>query len=132
MLRRIPSALFQNKKIALMKPTAYIVNTARAPIIDYDALVEALEKKAIAGAALDVFPEEPLPKGHPLLALDNVVLTPHIAGQSREIPYHQTETILESLTALLSGERPRTICNPEVLPAWFEKNKALLAKEKTK
>ncbi|HEY0299795.1 MAG TPA: D-2-hydroxyacid dehydrogenase family protein, partial [Rhizomicrobium sp.] len=64
--------------IAAMKPSAYLINTSRGPLIDEDALIAALRGKRIAGAALDVFNREPLPKDHPLLALDNAVLTPHL------------------------------------------------------
>lgn len=120
--------LVSREMLSLMKPTAFIVNTARAPIMDYDALVEFCRDKKIAGAALDVFPEEPIAKGDPILSLDNVVLTPHIAGQSREIPEHQSRIILDNIEMLLNGKRPRTICNPQVLDKWFEENKDLIAK----
>ena len=66
--------------IGLMKPTAYLINTSRAGVLDKDALVEALQNKTIGGAALDVFWEEPIPAGDPLLELDNLTMTPHNAG----------------------------------------------------
>ena len=68
--------------LSLMKESAYLINTARAGILDEKALVEVLAKKKIAGAAIDVFWEEPIPKNHPILKLDNVTLTTHIAGDT--------------------------------------------------
>ncbi len=64
--------------LARMKPTAYLINTSRRPIVQEDALLDALRNRHIAGAGLDVYDVEPLPKQHPLLALDNVLLTPHL------------------------------------------------------
>ena len=70
--------LLDARRIALIKPTAFLINTARGPIVDEAALVDALTAGRIAGAGLDVFDQEPLPPGHPLTTLANVVLTPHI------------------------------------------------------
>ena len=95
--------MISREMIDLMKPTAYLVNTARAPIMDYDALYDALKEKRIAGAGLDVFPVEPIPSGDRFLSLKNTVLTPHLAGSSRDIIGHQTEIIMEQLKILLSG-----------------------------
>lgn len=69
------------RQLGLMKPTAYLINTSRAGVLDKDALVKALQERSIGGAALDVFWEEPIPEGDPLLALDNITITPHTAGQ---------------------------------------------------
>ncbi len=107
--------MISREKIALMKPTAYLVNTARAKILDYDALYDALKEKKIAGAGLDVYPVEPIPSGDKLLALTNLVTTPHLAGSARDIVGHQTEITLNDVRKLLAHERPRFICNPEVL-----------------
>ncbi|MGL6194616.1 MAG: 2-hydroxyacid dehydrogenase [Thermoguttaceae bacterium] len=70
------------EQLALLKPNAVIVNTARSGLIDEKALIECLKNKKIMGAALDVFDEEPIPAGHPILALDNVTITPHLAGST--------------------------------------------------
>lgn len=116
--------------INLMKPTAYIVNTARHPIMDYDALYDALVEHRIAGAALDVYPVEPIPKDYKFRTLDNVVLTPHLAAQSREMPTHMNIITMRNLKMLLRGERPQTICNPQVLDEFFSKHADLLVLKK--
>jgi D-3-phosphoglycerate dehydrogenase len=67
-----------------MKPTVYLINTARAGLVDEAALIAALQEQRIGGAALDVFWTEPVPAGHPLLAMDNVTITPHLAGATRD------------------------------------------------
>ena len=95
--------LVDARRLALMKPTAYLVNTARGPIVDERALVDALAHRRIAGAALDVFDEEPLPPGHPLVALDNVVLTPHL-GWPTDRKYAQfADAAADVLLAWLDG-----------------------------
>jgi phosphoglycerate dehydrogenase-like enzyme len=71
-------------EIAAMKPTAYLINTSRGPIVKEEALIAALQAKRIAGAGLDVFDREPLPQGHPFFALDNVTLTPHLGFVTEE------------------------------------------------
>jgi D-3-phosphoglycerate dehydrogenase / 2-oxoglutarate reductase len=101
--------------LSLMKSNAYLINTARAVVIDYDKLIDMLQENQIAGAALDVFPIEPLPDNHPLLELDNVVLTPHIGGCSID-PYERSyRKLSEDLKRFLAGERPKRIYNPEAL-----------------
>ncbi len=76
--------LIGERELRLMKPTAFLINTARGAIVDENALVKALKEKWIAGAALDVYSEEPLPKEHPLREMENVILTPHIGGSTLE------------------------------------------------
>lgn len=107
--------LVSREMIGLMKPTAYFVNTARARVLDYDALYDALKEHRIAGAGLDVYPVEPVPAGYKMLSLTNVVLTPHLAGSARDIVRHQTEITLADVQKILAGEKPRFICNPSVL-----------------
>ncbi|MCH6554345.1 MAG: D-glycerate dehydrogenase [Acidobacteria bacterium] len=97
----------------LMKPTAYLVNASRGPVVDEAALAEALEQKKFAGAALDVFEQEP--KIHPkLLALPNVLLAPHIASASVETRTRMAMVAAENVVAVLRGQRPPNLVNPEV------------------
>lgn len=108
--------LLGRDELALLKPTAYLINTSRGPIVDEAALLEVLRERRIAGAALDVFDVEPLPTDHPLLTLDNVVITPHLGYVSREsfaLFYQET---VEAIRAFRAGE-PRLVLNPEVLDA---------------
>lgn len=102
-------------EISLMKPTAYIINTARAGLIDKEALIEALKTKRIAGAALDVFWEEPIPSDSELLELDNVTLTSHLAGTTKEALTRSPELLMEDVKKFIEGQKARFIVNPEVL-----------------
>ena len=97
--------------ISLMKPTGYIVNTARAGLVEEKALYKALVEKKIAGAALDVFWEEPLPSGHPLLKLDNVTLTPHIAGATVDAIPNSPFLLVEAIKNYLNDIRSNLIVN---------------------
>ena len=97
----------------LMKPRAYLINASRGPVVDEAALVEALERKKIAGAALDVFEQEP--KIHPkLLKLPNVLLAPHIASASVETRTRMALLAAENVAVVLRGQRPPNLVNPEV------------------
>ena len=107
--------LLGKPKFALMKPTAYVINTAQAVIIDQEALVEALQERRIAGAALDVYWYEPLPENHPLLALDNVTLTPHLGGATEDVPERHSRMIVDDIFAWLDQARPERVFNPAVL-----------------
>jgi phosphoglycerate dehydrogenase-like enzyme len=95
--------------LALMKPTAYLVNTSRGPLVDRAALVSALEEGRIAGAGLDVFDEEPLPRGHPLLSAPNTVLTPHLGYVTRQNYEAYFNGALEAVEAFLGGNPIRRL-----------------------
>jgi len=107
-------AILDEKAFAVINPSAYIINTARASIIDQAALVRALQEGRIAGAALDVYWYEPLPANHPLLNMENVTLTPHLAGSTHEVPERHSRMIVKDVLAWLDGERPMNIFNPEI------------------
>ena len=90
------------------------MNTARGALVDEDALVKALKERWIAGAALDVYEEEPLPEDHPLRRMDNVVLTPHIASYTYEAIRRTDEMVLEALETFFKRGKPKWLVNPEV------------------
>lgn len=107
--------LINAERLSLMKPSAYLVNTARGPIIDLDALVVALQANGIAGAGLDVVDPEPLPEDSPLYKMDNVILTPHSAYYSeRSVDIVRRQTLLQALR-VLRGQQPEVVANPAVL-----------------
>jgi phosphoglycerate dehydrogenase-like enzyme len=107
--------LVSARELALMKPAAFLVNTARGPIVDEAALVSALRARRIAGAALDVFDVEPLPVGHPLRSLDNVTLTPHQGYATRQSLEAYYGDMPEAIAAFAAG-RPIRVANPQVRP----------------
>jgi lactate dehydrogenase-like 2-hydroxyacid dehydrogenase len=101
-------------ELALMKPTAHLINVARGGIVDDQALISALRQRRLAGAGLDVFEGEP--KFNPgFLELDNVALTPHIGSSSRATRMAMAMTAADNLIAALSGQRPPNLLNPDVL-----------------
>jgi phosphoglycerate dehydrogenase-like enzyme len=95
--------------LARMKPTAYLVNTARGPIVDESALLEALQRKKIAGAAVDVFSVEPLPTDHPFRKLDNMVLTPHLGYVTEDSFRNHYHQMVEGIDAWFKGEPARRL-----------------------
>jgi phosphoglycerate dehydrogenase-like enzyme len=101
--------LIDAHSLKLMKPSAVVINTARGGLIDELALAEALKSGIIAGAALDVFSEEPAPAGHPLLGLENVLLTPHLAGPTWESYPRRFENCFANLARVARGEAPQWV-----------------------
>ena len=99
------------RELALMKPTAVLINCARGRVVDERALYEALASRSIRAAGLDVWEQEPTPSDNPLLRLDNVVPTPHLGGYAAD----QVSGLLENLELFAAGERPRRLVNPEIL-----------------
>ncbi len=103
--------LIGRDELGMMKPSAVLVNTARSGLIDEQALVEALAERRIMGAALDVFDTEPLPPDHPLLKLDNVTLTPHLAGSTMDAFRNSPCHMAGHLARMLRGEGPLPVIN---------------------
>jgi phosphoglycerate dehydrogenase-like enzyme len=101
-------------QLRLMRPTAYLINTARGPIVDETALIAALREGRIAGAALDVFEQEPVDRANPLLTMDNVIVTPHALCWTDECFRGIAESGFNSIIAALQGRWPRNVVNPEV------------------
>jgi phosphoglycerate dehydrogenase-like enzyme len=97
------------KELATMKPTAYLVNTSRGPLVDESALLAALRDRSIAGAALDVYDEEPLPEDHPLRSAPNTVLTPHLGYVTDGTYQIFFRDIVEDIAAYLDGEPIRVV-----------------------
>ena len=97
-----------------MKPDAILINTARGPVVNPDALYTALKSQQIAGAALDVTEPEPLPADHPLLSLENLIIAPHIASASRATRGKMADMAVDNLLAGLKGERLPDCVNPAV------------------
>ncbi len=107
--------LISTRELESMKKTAFLINTSRGPVIDEEALAEALQKKVIAGAGLDVFEKEPLNHNSPLLNLDNIVLTPHLASGSIETRTKMATTAATNLASVLMHKTPPNLVNPKVL-----------------
>jgi D-3-phosphoglycerate dehydrogenase len=103
------------RELALMKPTAYLINVARGPVVDEKALYQALAARRIAGAGLDVFEEEPTPADNPILELDNVIVSPHALCWTDELFANIARTAIGAIVALSSGRRPQFVVNPEAL-----------------
>jgi len=107
--------LINAERIRAMKPGSYFLNLARAAIVDDEALYTALRDGHLAGAALDVFADEPVRPENRYVQLPNVLVAPHLGGATRDVVRHQTELIVDGIDAWLRGERPTHIVNPTVL-----------------
>ncbi len=111
------------RELKMMKPTAYLVNTSRGAVVKEEDLIQALNEGMIAGAALDVFEEEPLPMKNLLREVDpaRLILTPHIIGNNRESLESGHRMAAESVLSILAGKAPATVLNPEAVGQWKEK-----------
>jgi D-3-phosphoglycerate dehydrogenase len=107
---------FSTDTFACMKETAVVINTARGPIIDEPALIAALEQGQIAGAGLDVLEQEPAAKDNPLLKMENVVVTPHVASATTRMRPETRRRVGREVALVLRGKWPMSCVNPTVLP----------------
>ena len=117
--------LLNAERLAMMRPTAYLISTARGPIVDQAALTEALQERRIAGAGLDVFEEEPVDPNDPILNLDNVIVSPHALCWTDECDRIMGESVLRSILDVAAGRVPANVVNREAIetPAVQEKLK---------
>lgn len=106
--------LIGKRELSIMKKTAYLINTSRGPVVDEMELHRALKEEVISGAALDVFEQEPIDPNSPLLELDNIVLTPHIASASVETRTKMAVVAATNLVSVLNGKEPPNLVNPSV------------------
>ncbi|MEO8629302.1 MAG: hydroxyacid dehydrogenase [Betaproteobacteria bacterium] len=107
--------MMSTQQFALMKPTAFFINTARGPIMDEKALYQALTQNQIAGAAIDVFEQEPTPPSNPLLELDNIIVTPHYICLTDECINTVAAGVFSACRDLANGRVPKNVVNPQVL-----------------
>ncbi len=115
--------IINEERIKMMKNSGYLINMAKGSLIDYDYLYEALKKNEIAGAALDVFPLEPIDEDNEFLKLDNVIILPHFGGNTVEVVKRQSKMLLEDIEIWLNDGIPTHVLNPEVFGAEDVKQK---------
>ena len=122
-LTRETRGMIGMRELNLMKPTAFIINTSRGPAIKEAELVQALNEKIIAGAALDVFAEEPFPPNNPLRQVDpsRLILTPHNIGANPGSGEAGQKMAAQSMLSILEGKAPDTVVNPDAIPLWRER-----------
>ena len=109
------SGMIGAAEIALMKPTAYLINASRGPVVDERALIAALQAGRIAGAGLDVYENEPLPASSPLLAMENVITLPHVGSATEATRQAMVDLATDNVLAVLQGKLPLTPVNPDAL-----------------
>jgi D-3-phosphoglycerate dehydrogenase len=119
--------LINEARLKIMKRGAFLVNASRGAVVDDLALAQALEDRTIAGAAIDVFAEQPLPRNHPFLKLTNINLTPHAAALTDESSENMSVGAATQIMQLLSGQRPEYLVNPEVWENYMNWRSALSA-----
>ncbi|NVM30936.1 MAG: hypothetical protein HWN65_18995 [Candidatus Helarchaeota archaeon] len=112
--------MLSKEKLALMKPTAYFINTSRGKIVDEAGLIQLLLEKKIRGAALDTYVREPIKRKSELIGLDNVITTSHIGGSSADVPYYSSKMAYEEVLRYLDGKSPLHCKNPEVIEKIFK------------
>jgi D-3-phosphoglycerate dehydrogenase len=117
----VKRATCSESRAAPNAPDAYLINTARGPAIDEHTLYRIMKSGHLAGAALDVFEQEPLSPQSPLRELDNVILTPHMVGHSRELMAAIPPTAADNVLRVLRDEPPLYVKNPEIIPAWRQR-----------
>jgi phosphoglycerate dehydrogenase-like enzyme len=112
-LNRQTRAMISHRELEAMKPTAYLINASRGPVVDEKALIQALRSGKIAGAGLDVLEEEPTPADNPLFEMDNVVITPHMAAASHETDLRASAFAYSNIKRILAGEPPQSLITLE-------------------
>ncbi len=120
-LTKETTAMIGEREYRMMKPSAYFITTARGGIHDEPALAGVLSEGLIAGAGLDVFDPEPPPAGHPLMAFDNVIISPHVAGITAECTYNMASWAAEQWVSIFRGQRPPRMINPEAWALYRER-----------
>lgn len=110
------------RELSMMKPTAVLINTSRGPVVDTDALAEALAKHEIGGACLDCFDPEPITADHPILKLDNVMLSPHLAGSTKPVRGRALKVAFANVRKLADGQMPDHVVNAVQTPRRSEEN----------
>ncbi|MBS1850095.1 MAG: hypothetical protein JST79_04235 [Acidobacteria bacterium] len=130
-LEKKTRGMFGERELKLLKPSAYLINVARGELIQEEVLVRALQERWFAGAGLDVFEHEPLPLNSPLLALDNVILTPHWLPSTRRAARAVRDVIVDNMLRVAQGMVPRNVVNVEVLgrPGFREKLRGFAANQ---